>query len=209
MCIRDSYYFNVDKPVIIDHNRAWPNNIERIKAYITPNPKIICPVRDVLEVLTSFITMIHRNSDEVSFVDEYLIEKGFTVDDDNRCQYLMGDDGIVDQALWAQSQAFLRNDTKNLLMVEYNDIVDQPDETMRRIYDFLEVDYYKHDFNNVANTHRESEKQWNLKDMHHVRKQVKRISKRPEDVLSPRILNKYKKLEYWKYPDSLYLEQYG
>ena len=121
----------------------------------------------------------------------------------------MGDDGIVDQALWAQSQAFLRNDTKNLLMVEYNDIVDQPDETMRRIYDFLEVDYYKHDFNNVTNTHRESEKQWNLKDMHHVRKQVKRISKRPEDVLSPRILNKYKKLEYWKYPDSPYLKQYG
>ena len=205
----ENYYYNIDKPVIIDHNRAWPNNIERIKAYITPNPKIICPVRDVAEVLTSFITMIHRNSDEVSFVDEYLIEKGYTVDDDNRCQYLMGDDGIVDQALWAQSQAFLRNDTKHLLMVEYDDIVDQPDETMRRIYDFLEVDYYQHDFNNVANTHRESEKQWNLKDMHHVRKQVKRISKRPEDVLSPRILNKYKKLEYWKYPDSPYLEQYG
>ena len=85
----ENYYYNVDKPVIIDHNRAWPNNIERIKAYITPNPKIICPVRDILEVLTSFITMIHRNSDEVSFVDEYLIEKGYTVDDDNRCQYLI------------------------------------------------------------------------------------------------------------------------
>ena len=35
------------------------------------------------------------------------------------------------------------------------------------------------------------------------------FSKRPEDVLSPRILNKYKKLEYWKYPDSPYLKQYG
>ena len=66
--------------------------------------------------------MIHRNLDEVSFVDEYLIEKGYTVDDDNRCQYLMGDDGIVDQALWAQLQSFLRNDTKHLLMVEYDDI---------------------------------------------------------------------------------------
>ena len=208
-CMPDNYHFDIKKPIIIEHNRAWVNNIERIKAYITPDPKVICTVRDVLEVLTSFITMIHRNSDEVSFVDEYLIEKGYTVDDDNRCQYLMGDDGIVDQALWAQLQAFLRNDTKHLLMVEYDDMVDQPDETMRRIYDFLEVDYYQHDFNNVANTHRESEKQWNLKDMHHVRKEVKRTSKRPEDVLSSRILNKYKKLEYWKYPDSPYLEQYG
>ena len=141
--------------------------------------------------------------------DEHLNERGFTVDDDNRCQYLMSDDGIVEQALWAQSQAFIRNETKHLLMVEYDDIVNTPQETMDRIYNFLEVDGYKHGFNNVKNNHRESEKQWNLKDMHHVRNKVQKISKKPEDVLSSFILNKYSKLEYWKYPDSPYLEQYG
>ena len=201
----ENYYFKVEKPIIIDHNRAWSNNIERIKTYINPNPKIICPVRDITEILTSFITMIHRNSDEISFIDEELIKGGFTVDDDNRCQYLMSDDGIVEQALWAQSQAFIRNETKHLLMVEYNDIVNTPQETMDRIYNFLEIDGYKHDFNNVKNNHRESEKQWNLKDMHHVRNKVQKISKKPEDVLSPFILNKYSKLEYWKYPDNTYL----
>ena len=204
--IIENYYFKVEKPIIIDHNRAWSNNIERLRTYITPNPKIICPVRDISEILTSFITMIHRNSDEVSFIDQTLIDKGFTVDDDNRCQYLMSDDGIVEQALWAQSQAFIRNETKHLLMVEYNDIVNTPQETMDRIYNFLEIDGYKHDFNNVKNNHRESEKQWNLKDMHHVRNKVQKISKKPEDVLSPFILNKYSKLEYWKYPDSTYLK---
>ena len=91
----DHYYEERPESIIIDHCRAWSNNIERIKTYITPNPKIICPVRDVVEVLTSFITMIHRNPDEVSFVDQALMDGGFTVDDDNRCQYLMGPDGIV------------------------------------------------------------------------------------------------------------------
>ena len=204
--IIENYYFKVEKPIIIDHNRAWSNNIERLKTYVTPNPKIICPVRDISEILTSFITMIHRNSDEVSFIDQTLIDKGFTVDDDNRCQYLMSDEGIVEQALWAQSQAFIRNETDHLLMVEYDDIVNTPQETMDRIYNFLEIDGYKHDFNNVKNNHRESEKQWNLKDMHHVRNKVQKISKKPEDVLSPFILNKYSKLEYWKYPNNTYLE---
>tara|TARA_B100001564_G_scaffold338309_1_gene330034 strand:- start:739 stop:1593 length:855 start_codon:yes stop_codon:yes gene_type:complete len=204
--IIENYYFKVEKPIIIDHNRAWSNNIERLKTYVTPNPKIICPVRDISEILTSFISMIHRNSDEVSFIDQTLIDKGFTVDDDNRCQYLMSDEGIVEQALWAQSQAFIRNETDHLLIVEYNDIVNTPQETMDRIYNFLEVDGYKHDFNNVKNIHRESEKQWNLKDMHHVRNKVQKISKKPEDVLSPFILNKYSKLEYWKYPNNTYLE---
>ena len=201
----ENYYYEREEDIIIDHCRAWPNNIERIKTYITPNPKIICPVRDIAEILTSFITMVHRNDDQVSFIDQHLIEKGVTVDDDNRCQYLMSDDGIVEQALWAQSQAFIKNDTRHLLMVEYNDLVNTPDETMRRIYDFLEMDYYDHNFKNVENNHRENDDQWYLKDMHYVRKEVKKTSKKPEDVLSPYIINKYKKLEYWKYPESPYL----
>jgi len=201
----ENYYFDREEPVIIDHCRAWPNNIERIKTYITPNPKIICPVRDIAEILTSFVTMVHRNDDQVSFIDQHLIEKGVTVDDDNRCQYLMSDEGIVEQALWAQGQAFIKNDTRHLLMIEYNDLVSNPDETMKRIYDFLEMDYYAHDFNNVENKNRENDDQWYLKDMHYVRKEVKKTSKNPEDILSPYILNRYKKLEYWKYPDSPYL----
>jgi len=202
----ENYYYEREEDIIIDHCRSWPNNIERIKTYITPNPKIICPVRDILEILTSFIDMIHRNSDQTSFIDEHLMEKGFTVDDDNRCKYLMSDDGIVEQSLWSLSQAFIKNDTKHLLLVEYNDLVNSPEETFKRIYEFLELDYYSHDFMRIENTHREKEDQWSLKDMHYVRQKLQKTSKTPEKVLSSHILNKYSKLEYWKYPDSLYLK---
>ena len=202
--IIDNYYFDIEKPVVIDHCRAWSNNIERIKAYITPKPKIICPVRDVVEVLASFIDMIHRNKDEVSFIDQYLIDNNLEVNDDNRCHYLMSKEGIVEQALWAQSQAFIRGDDKHLLMVEYDDMVNSPQETMNRIYEFLEMDSYQHDFDNIDNTHRETEHQWNLKDMHSVRKKISKKSKNPEDVLSETILNKYKNLEYWKYSNHKY-----
>ena len=202
----ENYYYEREEDIIIDHCRSWPNNIERIKTYITPNPKIICPVRDILEILTSFIDMIHRNSDQTSFIDEHLMEKGFTIDDDNRCKYLMGDDGIVEQSLWSLSQAFIKNDTKHLLLVEYNDLVNTPEETFKRIYEFLELDYYSHDFMSIENTHREKEDQWSLKDMHHVRQKLQKTSKNPEEVLSSDILNKYSKLEYWKYPDSQYLK---
>jgi hypothetical protein len=58
----------------------------------------------------------------------------------------------------------------------------------------------------IENTHREKEDQWSLKDMHHVRQKLQKTSKNPEEVLSPHILNKYSKLEYWKYPDSQYLK---
>lgn len=200
----ENYYFDVEKPIIIDHCRAWPNNIERIKTYITSNPKIICPVRNITEVLTSFITMIRRNSDQVSFIDQHLIEKGLPITDDNRCNYLMSKEGIVEQALWAQSQAFIRGDQKHLLMVEYDDLIEKPNEIMKKIYDFLEIDFYSHNFEKIENTHREIDDQWYLKDMHYVRSKLEKKSYNPKSVLSSTTLNRYSNLEYWKYSDHNY-----
>ncbi len=197
--IIDNYYHEVEKPIVIDHCRAWSNNIEMIKTFITPNPRIICPVRNITEILTSFITMIRRNSDQVSFIDQHLIEMGLPINDDNRCHYLMSKDGIVEQALWAQSQAFIRgDDKKHLFMVEYDDIVKNPKTTMEKIYEFLDLEYYEHQFSNIENSHREIDDQWYLKDMHHVRKTIKKQSKSPQDVLSKTILDTYSNLEYWK-----------
>ena len=89
-------------------------------------------------------------------------------------------------------------------MIEYDDLIDKPEETMRGIYEFLELDYYSHDFNQIDNKHRETEDQWNLKDMHHVRQKLEKKSKKPEDILSRSILNKYSNLEYWKYSNHRY-----
>ncbi len=203
--ILEDYYDDVEKPFIIDHCRAWSNNIQMLKTFITPTPKIICPVRNITEILTSFITMIHRNSSQVSFIDQHLIEKGLSINDDNRCHYLMSKDGIVEQALWAQSQAFIRgDDKKHLHMVEYDDLTERPEETMKKIYEFLELNYYSHDFEHIENTHREIDDQWYLKDMHHVRKKLEKKSKKPQDILSADILNKYSNLEYWKYTNHRY-----
>ena len=203
--IIEDYYYEVNKPIIIDHCRAWSNNIQMLKTFITSNPKIICPVRNVTEILTSFITMIRRNSDQVSFIDQHLIEKGFEINDANRCHYLMSKDGIVEQALWAQSQAFIRgDDKKHLCLIEYNDLIKDPEMTMKKIYNFLEIDYHSHNFDNIYNEHREIDDQWYLKDMHHVRKKLEKKSRRPEDVLPEEVLNMYSNLEYWKCPDHKY-----
>ncbi len=203
--IIEDYYDEVKKPIIIDHCRAWSNNIQMLKTFVTPNPKIICPVRNITEILTSFITMIRRNSDQVSFVDQHLIDSGLPINDDNRCHYLMSKNGIVEQALWAQSQAFIRGDDKKYLhLVEYDDLIQKPNEIMAGIYEFLELDNYQHDFNHIENAHREVDDQWYLKDMHYVREKLEKKSKKPEDILSDDILNKYRNIEYWKYSNHKY-----
>ena len=55
------FYADVDKEVIIDKNRAWTARVPYIERYIGQKAKIICPVRDIDEILTSMIMMIRRN----------------------------------------------------------------------------------------------------------------------------------------------------
>ena len=116
----------------------------------------------------------------------------------------MSKEGIVEQALWAQSQAFIRGDQKHLLMVEYDDLIASPNETMKKIYEFLELDFYSHNFDQIENTHREIDDQWYLKDMHYVRNKLEKKSQNPENILSDEILTKYSNLEYWKYSNHKY-----
>ena len=205
----DNYYSDRAEPIIFDKCRAWPNNVDRIQKYITSTPKILCPVRDVLEILASFITMIHRNSNQVSFVDKALMDSGYALTDDNRCDHLMSPVGIVDQSLYALGEGFNKSCEHYMHMVEYNDLVNRPEETFRKIYKFLEIPYYSHDFGNVSHKYRERDDEvYGLSDMHEVRKSVKRTSKRPEEVLSDYVLNKYSGMEFWrkaKQPISLFI----
>jgi len=196
----DNFYSDIEKPYIVDKSRAWPNNVERITQYITPNVKIICPVRSVVNILASFIALIHRNPDEVSYIDKELINKGVSINDVNRCRYLMSSDGIIDQSLYAFSQGFAKGKESNLLLVEYEDLVSNTQQTMDRIYAWLAIPSHQHDLENIDNKYREDDAVYDLKDMHEVRPKVEKTARRPEEILSADIIEQYKGLDFWRKP---------
>ena len=59
--IIENWYYDIDKPVVIDKNRAWCARVPFIEGYIQQEAKIIVPVRRVDEILASILTMIKRN----------------------------------------------------------------------------------------------------------------------------------------------------
>ena len=203
--IMDNFYRNImereGKSKIIEFNRAIPNNIERFRTYIKEDVKIVCPVRSIPEILASFISLIHRNIDKVSFVDQYLIDNKIEVNDDNRCDYLMSDYGIVGQALFAMSRPFIRGEEGLLKIVEYENLINDTNKIMEEIYDFWGLERYQHEYTNLENKYPENDIfQYNLDGMHTVAKTIKKRSKPPEEVLSTSIIEKYSGMEYWR-PD--------
>lgn len=197
--VYECYYSDTHKKIIFDKNRDWTRNVSKIKKYFQiDNPKIIVLVRDVDEILASFISMIRRSNNEENFIDSILKKFNVPINDFNRCQFISGKGplGISYTSIQIAIESGFRD---HLHFVEYNDLTLNPKCTMKKIYNFIEEEYYEHDFNNVENIHREhDDKVYGISDMHHVRSKVKRTSKRPEEILSKKIIDDVSGLEFWR-----------
>ncbi len=197
------YYSDVEKPVIFDKNRSWVNRLGFISGFFGVEPKVLIPVRDTAEILTSFISMHRRNPYEVNgrinFLDEMLVKSNIPLTDDNRCQLLASQSGILGQSYAGIQQAIMEGRERQLHFIEYNDLMTRPEETMRKIYDFLEEPYFEHDFKQITNIHRENDAEtYGFADMHSVRNELGKTSADPRDVLSPEILKACEGTEFWR-----------
>lgn len=200
----NQYYSDTDRPVVVDKNRAWPGNIRFIEGYIGQRAKILCPVRDIAEVIASFITMIHRNpykegNGRLNIIDEQLVKNGILLSDDNRCDFIAGPQGILGQSIGAIQEALLHGLRDRLHFVEYKSLVSSPQNTMDEIYSFLGEERFSHDFENIENRHRENDLEiYGIQDMHMVRKQLSDTSTNPTKVLSPYVLSRCVAMDFWK-----------
>lgn len=200
----DNYYSDVEKPVIFDKNRSWVNRLHYIPGYFGVEPKVLCPVRSIDEILASFISMQRRNTytqdgAKINFIDEMLIKSNTPLTDDNRCEFLASPMGILGQSYNGIKQAIMEGKQKSLHFVEYADLMDKPEETMKAIYEFLGEQYFKHDFSKIENIHRERDAEvYGMADMHEVRETLGRRGIDPKEILSENTLNKCKDSEFWR-----------
>jgi sulfotransferase len=195
--IPHNYYFDIPEPIIIDKSRGWVNQIQHIKDYITPEPKIICPVRNIQDIMVSFLSLIER-SKTTSFIDKGLIERNLELTNDNRCDFLMSPSGIIGQSYHALTEAFRKNHQRYLLFVEYEDLISNSQQELNRIHSFLRIPEYSYDFSNVKPKFDENDVVYGLENMHTVRNKVEKIHRDNSKYLSKYIMDKYKEMEFWR-----------
>lgn len=201
--VLDNFYSDVDKPVIIDKNRSWVNRMHYIPGYFGIEPKILCPVRNMDEVLTSFLSMHRRNpftkNGKINFLDEMLVKSNLPLTDENRCLLLAGPNGIVGQSYNGIQQALMEGREKQLHFIEYDDLLNDPEKTMQKIYEFLGEENFKHDFSSIDNIHKENDDEvYGFGDMHEVRNTLNKVSSSPKDVLPESVYERCQNTEFWR-----------
>jgi len=98
---------------------------------------------------------------------------------------------------WYWLQEGLLANPSMILLVEYNDLTQKPEETMRRVYDFIGMDYYEsHDYENVEYSNDPFDLKISTPDLHTVSGRVEYRER--ETILPQQILDKYSGYEFWR-----------
>ena len=138
----ENYYKDWNYKYIIDR-APWgmPINLKFLKE-TRSNIKIIVLVRDIIEVLGSFIRWSQKES--TSFINQYGAK---TIEE--KCDMLMNKDGVIVKELIAIKHLVDQQSKELYHLIEYNNLVENPEKTIDGVYEFLNISKFKHSFTNL------------------------------------------------------------
>lgn len=179
--------------IVIDKNRGWLFCLEWLRA-IYPNFKIIVTIRELRNVYAS-IEKRHRQTLLIDFPDH--MEHNLI---DNRANTIFSDGGIVGSCLKAINNiGDIPDITQNIMIFRYEDLIDNPQETMDKTFYFLNLQPIEIDFNNIIQTTYESDSLYNMKYPHTIKPNLERSTDFSESKISPRILMEIVNRHKWYY----------
>jgi len=157
-------------------------------------------VRNVPEILASFIK--HSERESTSFVNQFAAK---TIEE--KCDMLMNKDGQVVKELIGIKHLLDHQPKEMYHIVEYNDLCDDPKQTIEGIYDFLGIYRFNHRYNNLdqfyvngmkyddnivgQNLHTIETNSINSNNYNEFKENV-------NDILPKNIIEKYNNLNFWK-----------
>ena len=173
--------------VVFDTNRLWPSKLS-ILAELFPDCRMICCVRRTAWIVDSIEQLIRRNPFELSGI--FGFEPGGTVF--SRAVAMTASNGLVGFALDALREGFYSEHRKRMILVEYEALAKHPAETVRALYDWLELPYFEgHDFEHIEQIPGavEFDRKLGTPGLHAVRRAVEWRER--ESVLPPELFNSF------------------
>lgn len=187
----ETYNYDQTAEVCFNTNRGWTALVDLL-SQTHPDAKIICCVRDINWILDSFETLFRKNPFSISQM--YSPDSAQTVY--TRCDQQMTPGSTLRFAYDCLKEAITGNNKGNLFLVEYNELTQHPERTMRSLYKFINEPYFEHDFTTVEGSYDEFDADANINGLHKIRKGVSYIE-RPT-ILPPDIWAKYTNIEVWR-----------
>ena len=189
--VYDIYYKNWPHKIIIDRGPVMtPGNFALMQKHFKRPFKCIVLLRDLMDVLASYMKWYTKNPD--AFPNKYNCKN-----DDEKLSMIMNKDGAVAKDLQAIKNSY--NYPEMCLYIKYNDLVSQPEQEIKKIYNFIGEPYFNHTFKDL--------KQINIngigyddtvvgKNMHTIRTEIKKENNIYLNKIPERIRQKYEHIKF-------------
>jgi len=187
--LQQNYRFSV-----MSKDGQWGTDKSLNTLFQIRNPKIILTYRPILEVLASFIQLANQYP-ESNFIDKGMAEDSFQALsyrplDDARCDWLMRPNGGIELRFSAFKNSVIHNEMFHV--VSYDELTNNPKNTLKNIYDFVGYSYYDHDLNNIIQkTKIDDANIFGIPTLHTIRKKLDKSLTNPQEVLSDYVIQKY------------------
>ena len=188
----ESYYADLDAPVIFDTNRAWTAKLPALME-VFPEAKVICLVRDVAWIMDSMERQFRNNPFEHTRLFTAPGERATVY---TRTEAMAGANRLVGYPWHALREACYSDFADRIVIVEYELLASRPAEVFGLLYDFLGEAPFEHDFSAVEYDAPEFDAGLGLDGLHRVQPEVALRPRRT--ILPPDLFEKYSKLAFWR-----------
>ena len=189
-------YEHVTEEVVVEKDRGWAADVGLIRCLTNEEPRIISPVRPIPEIIASFILLSRKIGVQSKIEDEIRLAK--------RQSNVWSLSRIIWEKYiysnWRTFRAGYEANPECFLLLDYEDIVTEPQKTMGLITTYLDVAPWVPSVTNLSNPRPENDRVYGMPGLHDVKPELKRTSPPAWEVLGDECYDFWasKRLEFWR-----------
>jgi len=193
-----------NKKYVIDKSRGWGIHYNFLNQ-IVEKPKIICMVRDLRDIYCSMEKNFRKNQHKDFGIVNHSDLRGTSTP--KRID-IWANSQPVGMAIERLQEIFRQGINENILFIKYEDLCLYPDIVMRKIYDYLEIPHYQHDFENIEQITKEDDEVYGIFGDHKIKKTLELTLSDAQKVLGSDVCDWIYKNYGWyneifKYPKNI------
>jgi sulfotransferase len=192
--ILDSYHSHYGKEFVFDKDRLWINRIGILEGLLQKKVKILCPVRNPAEILSSFEKIRKNNPLLLTMTDDVLAETSTIA---SRALQYSGPNGALGLSYACMRDAITMGYLDRLLFVDYNRFCNSPKSQLKRIYDFFELPAFEHDLQNIEQTEIYDDSATKLPNLHKVKPKLEKTTVNCVEYLGLDLYQQYNREIFW------------
>jgi sulfotransferase len=168
-----------DKPYVMDKSRGWGYHRDFLN-FFYPDPKIVCIIRDPRAILSSMEKNFRKSPDKDKGITNHAELAGVTTEQ----RIDIWTQGIpIGMAFQRLLQIIKEGNDRKMYFIKYENLMKSPQEEMDKLYKYLGIESFTHDFNNIEQITKEDDEVYGIYGDHTIKPKLTPVKQDWNEVL--------------------------